>query len=309
MGHFARSTFACLAVLAALACGASASNLGAANDYSIFMFDHLTIQNTDCTGRIAVGGNAEFTSYGVANGIKDVSIPSLVVGGNLKFTNGSVNGPVHVGGSANVSGAGFSCSAYNPAKDINFTNVENELLAKSTAWSKLTTHIGSIKDYYKEFTLTGTYSDYNVFNLTSQQLSDCTHLYIDAPKESTVLVNVSGPTCRFANFHIDPSNNLPSNNIIYNFADATSLYIYGTSVEGSVLAPKAAIGFAGDINGNLIGNSLDIKLLRDINVWNSDGEVHNVPFTGSLPDVPEPPCWLIVSMGGALVSAFRMRRR
>ena len=46
-----------------------AVNLGLANDYNVFVFGNMSMSNTDAEGRVAVGGNATLSNYGVGAGI------------------------------------------------------------------------------------------------------------------------------------------------------------------------------------------------------------------------------------------------
>src|SRR4051794_41833055 len=78
-----------------------ATGLGVANDFSAFILHDANLFNSDVEGRVAVGGNATLTAYGLgnhltnSNGTRD----DLVVGGNLDFTNGQVfEGNVVYGG-------------------------------------------------------------------------------------------------------------------------------------------------------------------------------------------------------------------
>ncbi len=67
------------------------------------------------------------------------------------------------------------------------------------------------------------------------------------------------------------------NNILFNFAKATSLTDSNVSIYGSVLAPNAALQFGyNHVNGSLIGASLSGFV-----------EVHNYPFNGTLPPPPK----------------------
>lgn len=46
-----------------------AINFGFANDYNVFVFGDMNLSNTDAEGRVAVGGNATLSNYGVGAGI------------------------------------------------------------------------------------------------------------------------------------------------------------------------------------------------------------------------------------------------
>ena len=52
-----------------MACG----NLGIANDFNIFVFGDHTQSNVDSEGRVAVGGNATYTDYGVGSSVAPIS--------------------------------------------------------------------------------------------------------------------------------------------------------------------------------------------------------------------------------------------
>ena len=70
-----------------------AINFGLANDYNVFVFGDLNLSNTDAEGRVAVGGNATLSNYGVGAGITPLppanTDPSFVVDGSVDVTGGS----------------------------------------------------------------------------------------------------------------------------------------------------------------------------------------------------------------------------
>lgn len=70
-----------------------AFNFGLANDYNVFVFGNMTLSNTDAEGRVAVGGNATLSNYGIGAGISPLppanTDPSFVVDGNINVTAGS----------------------------------------------------------------------------------------------------------------------------------------------------------------------------------------------------------------------------
>lgn len=43
-------------------------NFGVANSYNVFLFGDISLSNTDAEGRVAVGGNALLSNYGVGAG-------------------------------------------------------------------------------------------------------------------------------------------------------------------------------------------------------------------------------------------------
>lgn len=70
-----------------------ASNFGLANSYNVFVFGDLSLSNTDAEGRVAVGGAALLSNYGIGANISPLppfgTDPSFVVGTSLNVTNGS----------------------------------------------------------------------------------------------------------------------------------------------------------------------------------------------------------------------------
>lgn len=70
-----------------------AINFGPANDYNVFVFGNMSMSNTDAEGRVAVGGNAVLSNYGVGAGITPLppanTDPSFVVNGDVDVSAGS----------------------------------------------------------------------------------------------------------------------------------------------------------------------------------------------------------------------------
>lgn len=46
-----------------------AINFGPANGYNVFVFGNMNLSNTDAEGRVAVGGTATLSNYGIGAGI------------------------------------------------------------------------------------------------------------------------------------------------------------------------------------------------------------------------------------------------
>ena len=69
-----------------------AFNFGLANDYNVFVFGNMSLSNTDAEGRVAVGGNATLSNYGVGASIAPLppanTDPSFVINGNVNVTAG-----------------------------------------------------------------------------------------------------------------------------------------------------------------------------------------------------------------------------
>jgi choice-of-anchor A domain-containing protein len=288
------------AVVAALPGVASASSLGIASNYNVFVVGSANLQNSDIEGAVAVGGSATFSSYSIAHSLKGISGPSLVVGGGLVYHNGSIYyGDVYVGGAASLSGVTIGDGdLYNPSTLIDFDLALSTLTSESALWSALAT-TGTVNvTPWKAITLTGTSSTLNVFNLSGADLATCVGLTINAPSGSTVLVNVDGTLAQLSSFGIT-LNGVTASSVLYNYYQATSLTVSGIGVQGSILAPLASVDFSsGQINGTLIAGSLS-----------GTGESHYVPFTGDLPSVPEPSSLLLMGSGVIGLAGSWLRRR
>ncbi len=114
-----------------LAIGTSAAdaafvNLGPAGDFNLFLFGNNTQYNSDVEGRLAVGGDVDFTTKGTSFTVASKgsnSDTNLIVGGSFKnqynkltggmLVNGNVdwNGPT-ITGAVNVNGFGNKATGY-----------------------------------------------------------------------------------------------------------------------------------------------------------------------------------------------------
>lgn len=277
---------------------------------NVFVFGDMSESNVDSEGRVAVGGNATLTNYGVGSAFQ--SNPSsagdtLVVGGDLSYNGGEVHyGNVVYGGTLTGS-ASAPNGTVTQGSVIDFTAAETELTNHSAHWSGLDA-TGTTVNNFGGIQLIGVDPEINIFTLAGIDLNGAWGVTIDAPSGSTVLVNVSGLTNDFDNMGInfqdlnnDSTGITDKQHVLFNFYESTSLSISGISVQGSVLAPSAAVTFGnGNIEGNLIANSLT-----------GSGEAHNDLFSGTLPDIeaiPEPNAGFFAAIGGFLWLALLRRR-
>ncbi len=250
--------------------------LGAAADFNLFVLGTINATNSATGGRVAGAGNVTLASYSVgadlpnSNGSRD----DLVGGANISFANGQVaNGNAVYAASGTFTGIGFPHGSKRQGSVINFNAAGLYLRNASTAWAGRATN-GTITWQYNQYTLSGTSASLNVFNISGTNLGMATSLTINAPAGSTVLINVSGSAVSLANFGITIQGTSRAK-VLYNFAQATSLNLSGIGVQGSILAPLAAINFAnGQINGTLIGTS-----------FNGSGAINYHLFSGCLPNV------------------------
>lgn len=292
--------FPVVGVLCALTCGiAAASNgLGIATDYNVFVLNTATELNSDSEGRMAVGGNATLTNFGVGNMLTNSSgtRDDLIVGGDLTYTNGEVfNGNLVYGGTGTLSGVNTpNGTVRQEAGVIDFAAAATELGNLSSFYATFASN-GTYVDSFG-VTLTGTDANLNVFNLTAAQLEAANGfgLTMNVPAGSTALINVDGTSINLQNFqffNFDPAKTLFN----YHEASTVSIAMANLAPYGSVLAPSADVSFT---NGQLLGT----LVARNLDGSAGSGEFHHHPFTGN---IPEPTSLVLIAAAGL----FAIRRR
>ena len=312
------------------------TNLGAAQDYNLFIFRNHTQSGTDVQGRVAVGGNASYGSgMNIASSINPASsAPSLIVGGNFSNTNNTVNGPMIVGGktswnnptlngslksgSVEFSGYGtvngsvtYGTSFSNPhttisgkvtqgsiPSPINFGAAYTQLNGLSTSLAAYVP-TGLVTNAYNNLRLTGTGRNFEVFNVSAAQLSSANYFGFEGPFSSsaTVVVNITGANVSASNFGFN-FGSVDTSHILFNFSDAVTLSSANIGWSGAILAPKAEISTSyGQFNGTVIAHDLS-----------GTAETHLSAFKGTLPcgtSVAEEPAVVLLMAGclpfGALV--------
>jgi choice-of-anchor A domain-containing protein len=237
----------------------------------------MTQTQSDVEGRLAVGRNASFEDFLIGSKIvPDAARVDLVVGGNLTLNRGEVrSGKTYYGGVATTEFAIFFGGLEQQPGYFPFDRVRS--------WSRLLTSTlarypdngdvqvtGSGPTY--AFSLTGTQSRLNVFNLSADEMATVDTLNISVPSGSTVLINVTGidVTMRAFGFNLTGTT---ANKVLFNMPEASRLQMDAIGVLGSILAPSADVTFNnGAVDGFVVANSMG-----------GTGEFHWVPFDGCLP--------------------------
>jgi choice-of-anchor A domain-containing protein len=250
------------------------AGLGIAVDFNVFVLGNATQSNTDAEGRVAIGGDANFANYGVGDRLTASagSRDDLVVGGGLTFTNGQVyHGNLVSGSAASLSSVGLPDGTARTGMPVDFSAARARLIADSDAWAGLAAN-GTVADWYGSLTLTGKDAKLNVFAVSADVLARASSVTISAPAGSSVLVNVSGTAGSLRNLGMTVTGT-DRGHVLFNFSAANTLKISGISVEGSVLAPDAAVDFDnGNLEGTLVAGSLS-----------GSGEFHLAPASFDLP--------------------------
>lgn len=266
-----------LGITVVLGClnSAFAGTIGAAADFNVFVFGDMN-QSSDSEGRVAVGGNATFTNFGIADrlGSDAGTLPRLVVGGDLTYKGGQVFGGNAVYGGTGTISAGITGGSFTQGSSpIDFVATKKELSKTSADLDTLAATGTTTYHAWGGIELQGSQSGVNVFTLDGAKFSKTNNFVLKAPAGSTVIVNVKGDKISLQNFEMQ-FQGVSKTNVLFNFVGATELSSTNFSFKGSVLAPKADYKFNnGNLEGTLIANSVA-----------GTGEFHHYPFAGNLPD-------------------------
>lgn len=277
-----------------------AFNFGLANDYNVFVFGDMSLSNTDAEGRVAVGGNATLSNYGIGASITPLppanTDPSFVIDGNVNVTAGSnASGNTVVNPSSTIT----NYTMGNPngllivGTPIDFAEAERYLKCASNFWSALLPN-GTGEVVFNQLNLTGTDEVLNIFSLDSSNLygsgvslAQLNGINIIAPLGATILINVDGTAIQYGSYQIFRNGTAATREnarrILWNFPQALTWSNSTTAIYGSVLAPFAAANTTfSQINGNIIFDS-----------FSGNAESHNELFIGELPEATV--CQLITS--------------
>lgn len=263
------------------------TNLGTANDFNFFILGDLSQSNDDVEGRAAIMGNATLTNFGIGSTLSTSTTRSdLIIGGDVNVTSGTNSGNTEISESSKI--IKYSMTNTNNIKNpirghsINFSDAKAYLEKASSDWSAIKEN-GSVINNYGQLILEGKDKNLNIFDIKDGTLSDKTNqIEIDVPRDSTVIINVSGKNISIGNCSITDINNkaisgTDGRKFLWNFYEASTINWGGLSIKGSVLAPFAdwKCLSCGNIEGTLIVKNL---VSQDNHV-----EGHNYIFNGNLP--------------------------
>lgn len=273
-----------------------------AGNFNFFIFDTHKMINGDSEGRVAVGKQAIYSQYGIAQKIttQPDQYPVSVVlgnGGSFSLTGGDIRGNIITDHKENVMLENASVG------DIDEVDVNNDLINFEELQQKYT-----VLSYFLTLKVpTGTvqYNEYNknclelrasddagrmvVFTLPEDvtSLGEIQISNINMEEQPTIVINSLGNAIgQTAQMMINGSSELAksySGRILWNLPLAqpgNEIPVAGT-IYGSVLAPTGDFRVAGwgNIEGTFIANS-----------FISEGcfEGHNNPFIGKLPPITCP---------------------
>lgn len=290
-------TLACFALPLTLAAAAQAQTFGDASGFNFYSNGNLSTQFSDTEGRMAVGGNVVIEGYDV--GLKNPGGDVLIVGGDLNFKNGTIRGNAVVGGTASITGTGFTNGgALVAGSPLDFSAIGSTLNSLSTFWSGLSAN-GTAARPFSTLNLTGTDAGVNIFNISAADLTSASDVNILVPDGATALINIAGSSVTLPNFGYNyngSQDNQKFRKVIWHLQDATSASV--NSLRGTLFAPKANVaGGFGAIEGQVFVNS-----------FTGPTQFNDFSFNGSQP-VPEPVSLALLAAAGVGLAARRRRMR
>lgn len=295
-------------------------NLGPAGDFNVFVFGNNTQTGSDAEGRVAVGGNADFTggtSWGgftvassmgkntdnlIVGGNLTTNGHTLkgnaIVGGNMTWKNVTISGNVAVNGDANFLGGGGEIKGtISVAGEYKAPNYYKSASKSTTAlpfsFSEVQTYLTDQSNYLASLAETGTTVFKYGLILTATD-----------PNATFVTFNVTGEQMAAAKNYGLTINAPKGATVVVNVSGAaTSMESMGITLKGvdkqhvlynfseATSLTISSIGVQGTIlaplatvkfnNGNIDGTLI-------VNNLSGTGESHNFLFQGNLPSAPVP---------------------
>lgn len=298
--------------LVAASVSASATPL---NDYNLILSGDFNVSGGSghIEGKAFIGGNVVNGSVFAQHVNKNSTDDTVKVVGNFASNGamhveagyvayqGTFSGPTTI---CNGNGMGQS-GCVKKVTDGSLTTEKNALLAELTNESNYFKGLATSSNFSitgdsnnKTFKYTGAATDLAVFNISATDLANL-NWGIDFGSALNVLINVSGTSFNAGNAHVNGFQN-HSNNVLWNFADATALN-FGDSWYGSILALNATINTGSNLNGAIAAKS-----------YIGNGEIHDYHWSYTPPKPPtkvsEPSTLLLSLLGLGLMLIGRARR-
>lgn len=257
--------------------GCATEPLGLANDFNLFLWGDLLQSHGDVGGRLAAGGDVDLEAVSVGENLPGRDGAALVAGDGLSFAGGRVlYGDAIFGVWAAVEGVAIPDGVLRSGAPIDFEAERAALVALSESLATLAANGSTTLTPRGGLRLVGVDPALNVFEVDEAQLSAATSLILRAPAGSTALINVAGARVVAASLPI-ALENVRSDHVLFNFAEAEDVVFEDLVFRGSVLAPYAVLGVVESVvEGTVVAESLKI-----------DGQLDHAPFAGCLPP-PDP---------------------
>lgn len=308
------------AVLVAGVMAASvAVNATPLNDYNLILSGDFNVSGGSghIEGKSFIGGNVNNGSIFSQYVDKATTADTVKVVGNFNGNNAMhiEAGYVAYGGNlnnvpanqdwCNGNNINSNASCFHKVTDGSLAaekaSILSQLAAESAYYDGLATSAGTSvtgDSNNKTMKYSGAASNLVVFNISGSDLMNV-NWSLDFGSAVNILINVTtGANFNAGNAHVNNGFQNHVNNILWNFADATSL-TFGDSWYGSVLALNADIYTPSNLNGAIAAKS-----------YSGNGEIHQGKWTYTPPTttVPEPSSGLLALLAIGLLSIRRLRR-
>lgn len=276
-----------LAALAAVAGSANAATTF--TDFNLVVLGNLD-STSEVEGRAAIQGNLSGPASNYATKLTPASawlgVDTLIVGGNLLATNIQIEaGNLRLGGSqgatqVNFNGGGSKIVDAGAAGLVAGLGTQMQI-ARAGLGSLAATATVSLPGPSSQptgvtfnavpvggvavFTVDGN----QLFNNDKVQQMD-----LALNGATSVIINVTGSSVTWNHGNMVGGFTTPDarSKVIWNFVDATSINLTSKALNGSLLAPNAAVSFQGVIEGSAFVGSMTQR-----------GEVHLPLYTGIVP--------------------------
>lgn len=313
----------CFSALIAVAALSPVRDLraGPLGEFNVMTFGDFSAPSSDVEGRLYAGGNVSLSSYSVGDKLQGgmVGGDTLVVGGDLSFTNGAVyHGNIKVGGSA----AGVGSSVVSGTTNAGYTLTDNlgaaglpvDFVAEQARLTGISASLGALGNtgtsefkWSQLFLTGGASAGRQVFNVSAQDLAAATNVVVDGIADGVdVVINVTGANASMSG-GLDPFFEDNRENILFNFLDAETLNLANIGVQGSILATGADITTAwGVVWGQVVAESWDGPM--QINQVYFDGDVPTTTPPPTSVEVPEPGMVAIFVLGLVGIGFARRKR-
>lgn len=282
-------------------------------DVTFTNFNLVVLGNLDSTseveGRAAIKGNLSGPASNYAIKLTPASaylgVDTLIVGGNLLGQNVNIQaGNLRLGGSqgttlVNFNGGGVKITDPGAAGMVDAMGVEmfstRSTLASYAATAAVT--LPGSQPAGVVFNAVPGVGGVAVFSVDGNSLFNndkVQQMDLNLNGASSVVINVTGSSVTWNHGNMVGGFLTPEarSKVIWNFVNATNVDLTSKALNGSLLAPGAAVSFQGVIEGSAFVGSMTQR-----------GEVHLPLYTGV---VPAPGALSLAAVGGLI--ALRRRR-
>lgn len=218
-------------------------------EYNVFVRNDASFTGSFIGGKLAVGDDVTIVGSNIGgqlklrNPIHDI----VIAGDSLNFESGVVHhGNVVYGNYSNLPNPNvtYPDGSLSSGTPLSFNALGSYLSSLSSGLANYDVN-GTTTATPGNVTLTGTDIYLNVFNVTASEFQAASTIDVNVPKGSVAIVNVAGTSLSY-NGMVDLHNNL-GNFVLFNFPQATTLNIIGSSFYGTVLAPEATVDGTGSL--------------------------------------------------------------